>query len=64
MHTAIDAASLAAAKMNATIEALTMDERLEVGADAFGDDDPMLGVDFDGDVDEYLDEIGVTVREA
>lgn len=28
------------------------------------DNDPMFGVDFDGDVDEYLDEIGVNVREA
>jgi hypothetical protein len=29
-----------------------------------GDNDPMFGVDFDGDISEYLDEIGVSVREA
>lgn len=28
-----------------------------------GDNDPMLGVDFDGTVHEYLDEIDVSVRE-
>lgn len=28
-----------------------------------GDDDPMFGVDFDGSIEEYLDEIDVSICE-
>lgn len=35
-----------------------------VAAHWSGDNDPMYGVDFDGDLDEYLDEIDVSIRQA
>ncbi|KAB6716284.1 hypothetical protein [Roseobacter sp. TSBP12] len=41
-----------------------IDEFYEWVASVFsGDNDPMFGVDFDGTVYEYLDEIDVSVRE-
>ena len=34
-----------------------------VGSKFSSDYDPMFSLDFEGDIDEYLDEIGVSVRE-
>lgn len=46
------------------IPADEVDEFYEWVASVFsGDNDPMFGADFDGDIHEYLDEIGVSVRE-